>query len=113
MNIKTTQHGGITVLKLQGNLMGGPDATSLNAKLHELLEHGKKQIVIDLAEVEFINSSGLGILIGGASAVKNAGGALRFAEASEKIQTIIKIAKLASILELHPTLDTALSSFKK
>jgi len=113
MNLKVTQHSGTTVLTLQGNLMGGPDATAVNAKLHELVEHGKKHIVVDMSGVEFMNSSGLGILIGGASAVRNAGGALRIAGASEKILTLIKIAKLASVLETYATIEAAVATFKK
>ncbi len=74
MKFKTTQSGPVTVIQLQGNLMGGPDASTLNNKLHELVEAGKKHVVIDLHGVQFMNSSGLGLLIGGASTMKNAGG---------------------------------------
>ncbi len=113
MKFKTTQHGVVTVIALQGNLMGGPDAASLNTRLHELVEGGKKAVVIDLREVKFINSSGLGLLIGGMSALRNAGGALKIANASEKITTLIKITKLASLIESFPSIDEAIASFKK
>jgi anti-sigma B factor antagonist len=112
MNVKVARHGTVTVLKLQGNLMGGPDATAVNTQLHELLEAGTKNIVVDLFAVDFMNSSGLGILIGGISAVKNAEGALKIAHASAKIQSIIKIAKLTGVLELYDTTEAAIASFK-
>jgi len=113
MTLSTSQHGSVTVVHLQGNLMGGPDATSLNAKLHELVETGKKQIVIDLSGVEFMNSSGLGLLIGGVSALKNAGGALRIANASDKISTLFTITKLAPLLQTFPSVNEAVESFKR
>ncbi len=113
MTFKTTQRGPVTVIELEGNLMGGPDATSLNAKLHELVEGGKKQIVIDLGQVQFMNSSGLGLLIGGVSALKNAGGALKLANASEKIATLITITKLGPVLQTFPSVDAAIRSFGK
>jgi anti-sigma B factor antagonist len=113
MKFKTTQQGGVTVIAVQGSLMGGPDATELNKKIHELIEGGKKLVVLDLAGVEFINSSGLGMLINSASALKEAGGRLRVANASAKILTIIKITKLAPILGTHDSVQDAIAELKK
>lgn len=113
MELTSTQRGSVTIIALQGNLMGGPDASQLNTKLHELAESGKKQIVIDLSGVQFMNSSGLGLLIGGVSALKNAGGSLRIANASEKILSLITITKLGSVLQTYPSIEAALESFSK
>jgi anti-sigma B factor antagonist len=113
MTLTTSDHGKVTVIHLQGNLMGGPDATTLNNKLHELVDAGKRQIVIDLAAVEFMNSSGLGLLIGGVSALKNSGGALRLANASEKIASLFTITKLTGLLQTFPSVQAAVESFGK
>jgi len=113
MKFKTSVQGTVTVFHLDGNLMGGPDATTLNGKLHELVENGKKQVVIDLKNVEFMNSSGLGLLIGGASLMKNSGGGLKLACVSEKIMTLIKIARLGPVFETHATIAEAIAGFKK
>ena len=113
MKLKTSVHGAVTVFHLDGNLMGGPDATALNGKLHELVDDGKKQVVVDLAHVEFINSSGLGLLIGGASLMKSAGGGLKLAGVSEKILALIKIARLGPVFETFATVQEAAASFKK
>ncbi len=112
MKFSTTQQGAVSVIALDGNLMGGPDATALNDRLHEMLEAGKKQIVIDLKNVGFMNSSGLGILIGGAGMLKGAGGGLRLANASPKIASLITIARLGQVLETYPSVQEAVSSFK-
>ena len=112
MKFKITQQGTVTVISLQGNLMGGPDAAGLNSQLHELLAAGKKHVVLDLAGVEFMNSSGLGMLIGSASTVKNAGGKLKLAHASEKILALIKITKLSPVFEQYDSVQSAVESFK-
>jgi anti-sigma B factor antagonist len=113
MKFKVAQQGTITVISLEGNVMGGPDAASLNSQLHDLVLAKKIQVVLDLAEVEFMNSSGLGMLIGGASTLKNAGGRLKLANASEKIVALIKITKLTPVFELFDSVKAAVQSFKK
>jgi anti-sigma B factor antagonist len=112
MKLKSAARGGVTVLSLDGNLLGGPDATILNAKLHELLEAGKKQIVLDLSQVKVMNSSGLGLLIGGVSAVKSAGGRLTIAGASDRLTEVFTVSKLGPLLELFPSIDAAAKSYK-
>jgi anti-sigma B factor antagonist len=111
MNFTTTQRGSVTVIALGGNLMGGPDASALNSTLHELVGKGTAKVVLDLRDVQFMNSSGLGILIGGASTLKTAGGGLAIAGASEKILALITITRLGKVLATYPTVDAAVASF--
>jgi anti-sigma B factor antagonist len=111
MKLTTSQHGTVTVIALQGNLMGGPDATALNAALHGLVDGGTRHAVLDLAGVEFMNSSGLSLLIGGATIMKNAGGGLKLARASAKISSLIKITKLSGVFENFPSVEAAIGSF--
>jgi anti-sigma B factor antagonist len=111
MNFSTTQRGAVTVIALEGNLMGGPDASALNSTLHELVGKGTAKVVLDLRDVQFMNSSGLGILIGGASTLKTAGGGLAIAGASEKILALITITRLGKVLATYPTVDAAVASF--
>ena len=113
MKFKTIQQSGVTVIAIEGNLMGGPDASTLNDKLVELIEAKKKHVVVDLSSVAIINSSGLGMLIKGASTMKGAGGGLKIAKASDKILELIKITKLTGVLETHKSVAEAASSFKK
>ncbi|HTY38470.1 MAG TPA: STAS domain-containing protein [Bacteroidota bacterium] len=92
--------------------MGGPDASSLNEELHKLIDAGKNKVVVDLGEVKFMNSSGLGMLIGALTTVRNAGGNLKLARASEKIEQLLVVTKLVTVFEHHDTVDEALASFK-
>jgi len=112
MKTSTGQQGNVTVITLEGNLMGGPDASTLNTMLHQLLADGKKRVVLDLSGVQFINSSGLGLLIGGVNAMRSAGGTLKVAGASEKVRGLIKITKLEQVFELFPTVAEAVAASK-
>ena len=82
-------------------------------KLLNLTDAQKKNVVVDLSGVDIMNSSGLGMLIKGASTMKNAGGGLKIARASEKILELIKITKLTGILPTYNTVAEAAASFKK
>ncbi|MEO8166621.1 MAG: STAS domain-containing protein [bacterium] len=113
MKFKTSQQAGVPVVAIEGNLMGGPDASTLNDKLVEFAEAEKKHVIVDLGGVNIINSSGLGMLIKGASTMKSAGGGLKIACASEKILELIKITKLAGVLHTYSTVAEAAASFKK
>lgn len=113
MKFNISQRGGATVIAIEGNLMGGPDASTLNDKLVELIDAKKKQVVIELGGVNVINSSGLGMLIKGASTMKGAGGGLKIANASDKILELIKVTKLTGILQTYTSVADAAGSFKK
>lgn len=111
MELSQLEKDGIVILKLAGKLVGGPDASQVNDKLHSLLEEGKNKIVLDLSEVEWMNSSGLGILISALSNIRNAGGALRIAQVTDKLKNILTITKLINVLTPYDTIDQALESF--
>jgi anti-sigma B factor antagonist len=106
-----SEKNGAAVLVLDGELMGGPDARLLTEKLHELAEAGQKRIVLDLAAVDRINSSGLGILIGGLTALRNKGGDLKLVRVGKKPLELLRITKLERIFEIHPDEDQAIASF--
>ncbi len=112
MQIKHAITGKVAVLRLQGKIMGGPDATTLHEKLHELIENGTREVVVDLRDVDWMNSSGLGILIGGLSALRKSGGDLRLATVTEKIEEVLRITKLDRVFDIYPTIEDAVSSYE-
>ncbi|MFH0989210.1 MAG: STAS domain-containing protein [bacterium] len=111
MKLKIKEIKGISVVELKGNVMGGPDATLLNEELHKLVDAGKKNVVVDLGEVKFMNSSGLGMLIGALATIRNAGGKMKLARASEKIESLLVVTKLVTVFEHHDTVSQAVASF--
>jgi anti-sigma B factor antagonist len=113
MKFSIEQRGTVTVVSLEGSLMGGPESSALNSRVNEMVDQGNTKLVIDLAGVEFMNSSGLGLLINSANTLKSAGGSLKLANASENITTLLKITKLAPLFETHPSVQAAVDSFAK
>ena len=111
MQIQHDVSGDVAVLHLQGKIMGGPDATSLHEKLHELIDKGTLSVVVDLEGVAWMNSSGLGILIGGLSALRKSGGDLRLARVTEKIEEVLRITKLDRVFDIYGNNDDAVASY--
>ena len=111
MNYSVSEQGDIVIISLTGKIMGGPEATEINEKFNQLIDEKKLKLVINLDNVEWMNSSGLGILIGAVSLFKNNDGQLRIINVSDRIQNLLKITKLAGIFETSSSLEEAISSF--
>lgn len=113
MKVKTSEKYGALVVELKGNVMGGPETQHFHDVLHQAISDNKKNIVVDLSDVKFMNSSGLGMLISGFTSIKNAGGNMKLARATEKINSLLVITKLITIFEHFNSVDEAVESFKK
>lgn len=113
MSFTISEKYNCVVIEFKGNVMGGPDTVSLNEKLHDLIESGKTNVVVDLALVKFMNSSGLGMLIGALTTMRKAGGDLRIANASDKIESLLIVTKLITVFKHFQSLDEAVNSFDK
>jgi anti-sigma B factor antagonist len=112
MKVKEFVKDGITVLEPRGKLMGGSDTGEIDEKLYTLFGKGSKSVVIDLGQTDWINSSGLSILIHHWKKYNDDGGHLRLANLTQKIEKILVISKLTSVFETYETLDEAIASFK-
>ncbi|WP_445664729.1 STAS domain-containing protein [Fodinibius sp. AD559] len=113
MNYSINERYNCIVVEFSGNLMGGPDANKFNEDLHDLIDEDKKEVVADLSNVKFMNSSGLGILIGGLTTMRNAGGDLRIAGADQRIESLLMVTKLITVFNSYRTVEEAVESFEK
>lgn len=113
MKTKISERYNAVVIELKGNVMGGEDTKEFNDMLHKLIDDGKKNIVVDLHDVKFMNSSGLGMLIGGLTTVKKSEGTFRLSRVTDKIESLLIITKLITIFETYKTVDEAVASFAK
>ncbi|MBN1895934.1 STAS domain-containing protein [bacterium] len=109
-NIRETK--GILIISLSGDMIGGPDATQLSELLHEKVNAGETRIIVDLRNVQYMNSSGLGILIGGVSAVRSHGGDLRLLHLNEKPRKVLEITQLDRIFKIFSSEAEAVESFQ-
>lgn len=113
MKTKISERYSAVVIELKGNVMGGEDTKEFNDMLHKMIDEGKKNIVVDLHDVKFMNSSGLGMLIGGLTTVKKSEGTFRLSRVTDKIESLLIITKLITIFETYKTVEEAVASFAK
>ncbi len=113
MKLKATTHGSVLVIELRGKIMGGPDSNLFRDTLKDHLENGIRKVVVDLGKVDWMNSSGLGILIGGLTSVRNAKGEMKLARVTEKIKSLLMITKLVQVFDSHETVEAAIASFSE
>ncbi len=102
--------GDVVVIDVSGKIMGGEETTMFHGKIHEYIQQNKKNIVIDLSKVDWMNSVGLGMLISALTTVKNAGGRLVLANIT-KIESILTITRLITVFEHYDTRDEAVKVF--
>lgn len=112
MTIKEKMQGDVAVLTFKGNLMGEPDTTEVREKIYGLLQEGFGKIVLDMGQVKWVNSSGLGTLIAAMTSVKNKGGEMRLARVTDKVESLFAITQLIKVFKTYETVDRAVASFK-
>jgi anti-sigma B factor antagonist len=113
MAAKDTIKDGVAILALKGKLMGGPDPTALHDRVHSLIADGINQVVIDMDDVKWMNSSGLGTLMASLTSLRNAGGDLKLANVAKKIESLLLITKLITVFETYNSVNRAVASFQK
>ena len=111
MKLKTRMQDSVLILEVKGKVMGGPDATVFQDTIKSEISNGNKKFIFDLGGVDWMNSSGLGILIGGLTTIRNAGGELRLANVTEKIKSLFMITKLVTIFDSYETVTDALANY--
>ena len=112
LNINERQAGDVTVLDMSGKITIGEGSVSLRTAIRRLLEEGKKRILLNLAGVGYIDSSGIGELIANYTTVNRGGGQLKLLNLTEKVQDLLVITKLLTVFDVYDNEAEALSSFK-
>ncbi len=113
MALKEQMRGDVAVLELKGKLMGGDETSEIHAKVKELIANGAKKVVADVGRVSWMNSTGLGAMMGAMTSLRNAGGDLKLANITEKVESLFVITKLVTIFDTFETVDEAVAAFKK
>jgi len=111
MKIRQREIGDVVVLDVNGKIMGGPDSEAFQATIDALVESGKRKVLVNLENVSWINSTGLGILIAGFSSLQKSGGKLKLVNVSQRIESLLAVTKLSTIFESFRQEDDAIRSF--
>jgi anti-sigma B factor antagonist len=113
MTVRMTTHevDGVTVVALDGRIVLGEESNSLREKLKSLATEGKKKIVLNMAKVDYIDSAGLGILVGAYVGAKTRGASVRLCHLGKKFHEVMQITRLLTVFDVYDTQAAAVSSF--
>jgi anti-anti-sigma factor len=107
METKTQQIGDVTVVEMSGRLHLGNSLTYAENAVNRLIEGGTRKLVIDLAKLDYIDSSGLGMLIFCGGRMEASGGRMRVAGAAGGVARVFEIAHASRVLQFDPDLESA------
>ena len=111
MNIKTEASGKLMVIYVREERLDAHNSEELKTELHRLFESGTKDLVIDLKEVRFIDSSGLGVLVSGFKNASTRQGALKLSALQTQVKSMFELTRLQRVFDIFQTVDEALESF--
>jgi len=103
--------GDITILDLSGKITIGEGSVQLREKVRQLLNDGKKKILLNLGDVSYVDSSGIGELVSSYTTTRNQGGQLKLLNLTKKIQDLLSITKLLTVFETFEVERAALDSY--
>jgi len=112
LKIKRQEQDGVVILEVSGKVMGGPDAEKFKTVIAGLINEGVAKLLIDLSDVPWMNSSGVGILISAYTSMKNAGAQVKFLNINERVKSILMVTKLLTVFESYYSKEDALASFR-
>src|SRR5712692_8609503 len=112
LNIQERRIGEVTVLDMDGNVRIGGSNVALQKAIRGLVAEGRNQIVLNLARVAYIDSSGLGELISGHVTLHNKGGQIKLLHLTQRLQELMTITKLLTVFDVYEDESKAIDSFK-
>jgi anti-sigma B factor antagonist len=111
MKFKTRQVDGVTILDLSGRITLGEGSVTLRDAVQDALSKGDKHILLNLGNVDYIDSSGIGELVSAFTSVKNSGGELKLLHLTKKVHDLLQITKLYTVFDVKDDEAAAISSF--
>ncbi|HVF89962.1 MAG TPA: STAS domain-containing protein [Blastocatellia bacterium] len=112
MDIKERVVEGISVLDISGKIVLGEGDGQVKERIKDLLADGQKRILLNLGDVSYIDSAGLGALISSYTTSKRVGGQLKLVNLTKRIQDLLSITKLITVFDTYETEREAISSYK-
>lgn len=103
--------GDVTIVDISGRIALGDESAALRDLVTELLSKGDRKIILDLADVNYIDSSGLGTLVSSFATVKRQGGELKLVKLSDKVDDLMEVTRLYTVFDIADNEEEALQSF--
>ena len=112
MKVATRQVDGVTILDLSGRITLGEGSVTLRDAVHDLLAKGSKKILLNLENINYIDSSGIGELVSAFTTTKNQGGELKLLNLTKKVHDLLQITKLYTVFDVKEDETAAVKAFK-
>jgi anti-sigma B factor antagonist len=111
LKIDTREVAHVAILDVKGRIVLGEEIGELRDAVRNLVADGKKKIILNLVDVDYLDSSGVGELVGCFTTVRNAGGELKLLNLSQKVQDVLHVTKLYTVFDIRDNEFTAVKSF--
>ena len=111
MRIDTRTANGVTILDVHGKITIGEGSAEIRNRVRDLLQSGRKNILLNLSDVSYVDSSGIGELVSCYTTVANQGGRLKLLGLTRKVQELLAITKLLTVFESYEDEHKALASY--
>ena len=108
LRMKQREVGGAVIVDVEGNLLASPRATKFRSYVNELMLEGKSKVVINLSNVKWLNSLGVGMLVGALTRVRNAGGDMVLTHVTDRIDRLFVTTQLNNVFKTFGSEDEAL-----
>ena len=113
MSISSRTVDGVTILDLAGRITMGEASVELRNKIRDLVKAGEKRILLNLGEVSYMDSSGIGELVSAYASVSNQGGQLKLLNLTRKLHELLAITKLLTVFDTYEDEQQALQSYRR
>jgi len=111
LQIVEKESGGVTILGLSGRITLGEESNQLRSHIKEMLSGGAKRLVLDLGEVSYIDSAGLGTLVAGYTSSQSQGATMKLANLTKRFREQLNITKLVTVFDVYDSVEAAVKSF--
>jgi anti-sigma B factor antagonist len=111
VKLNTRQVGDVTIVDVSGRITLGEGSSALRDLLRDLIAKANRKILLNLGEVTYIDSSGIGELVSGYTTVSNQGGTLKLLSLTKRVQDLLQITKLYTVFDVHEDEAHAIRSF--
>lgn len=112
MKIEKRQSGNVTILDLKGKILFGDGIDELRQSINQAIKANEKQLVLNFAEVPYLDSTGLGEVVRSYTTLKKEGGAVKIANLTNKVKDLMMVTKLITVFETFNSENDAVKSFK-
>ena len=111
LKLTTRQVGDVTVVDVAGRITLGEGSSILRDSMRDLVSKGQKKVLLNLSDVTYIDSSGIGELVSGFTTITNAGGQLKLLGLTNRVKDLLQITKLYTVFDVHEDEAHAVRSF--